>query len=157
MKNIPFLLLIHFLSIAACTSQKKASNISFLSPESGNINQGDTIALQLNVPSDKKTDSVVYFINNTPINKSIGNEHIYFDSSQLNFVNQLLTAKHYENEEIAESSVSILIVPGKAPEELSFSVVNTYPHDEDSYTQGLEYHDGVLYESTGEYGHSKLR
>jgi len=39
----------------------------------------------------------------------------------------------------------------------SFEVVETYRHDPDSYTQGLVYEDGYLYESTGQYGQSKLR
>lgn len=38
-----------------------------------------------------------------------------------------------------------------------YEVVNTYPHDERAFTQGLFYHDGFLYESTGEYNSSSLR
>jgi len=157
MKNILFLSILTIFSIAACNSQKKTTSISFLSPEPGNISLGDTITLQLNIPDDKITDSVVYFINDQIINKSIGNEPVYFDSSNLNFGNQLLSAKHYEKGEVTESNISVSIVPDKAPEQYSFSVVNSFPHDEGAYTQGLEYHDGILYESTGEYGHSSLR
>ncbi len=36
-------------------------------------------------------------------------------------------------------------------------VVTSHPHATDSYTQGLLIHDGKLYESIGEYGHSALR
>lgn len=39
----------------------------------------------------------------------------------------------------------------------SFEVVATYPHDTKAFTQGLFYQDGVLYESTGQYGESSLR
>jgi len=39
----------------------------------------------------------------------------------------------------------------------SFNVVATYPHDESAFTQGLVYHDGLLYEGTGLYGRSSLR
>lgn len=38
-----------------------------------------------------------------------------------------------------------------------FRVVNTYPHDPAAFTQGLVYHQGVLYEGTGLYGQSSLR
>lgn len=38
-----------------------------------------------------------------------------------------------------------------------FSVVRTLPHDQDAYTQGLVYHRGLLYESTGQLGKSSLR
>lgn len=36
-------------------------------------------------------------------------------------------------------------------------VVAEYPHDETSYTQGLFFHNGNLYESTGQYGESTFR
>jgi glutamine cyclotransferase len=36
-------------------------------------------------------------------------------------------------------------------------VVNVYPHDENAFTQGLLFHDGYLYESTGLRGRSSLR
>jgi len=35
-------------------------------------------------------------------------------------------------------------------------IAASYPHDPSSYTQGLLWHDGLLYESTGRYGHSTL-
>ncbi len=38
-----------------------------------------------------------------------------------------------------------------------YEIVNTYPHDPQAFTQGLLFHDGFLYESTGEFGHSSLR
>lgn len=36
-------------------------------------------------------------------------------------------------------------------------VVGEYPHDVTSYTQGLFFHGGQFYESTGQYGHSSFR
>jgi glutamine cyclotransferase len=44
-----------------------------------------------------------------------------------------------------------------APAKLSFTVVHTYPHDPNAYTQGLIYRDGALYESTGLNNKSSLR
>lgn len=38
-----------------------------------------------------------------------------------------------------------------------YEVVAELPHDRNAYTQGLVYHDGVFYESTGRYGYSELR
>lgn len=37
-----------------------------------------------------------------------------------------------------------------------FRVVAEMPHSTDSYTQGLEWHEGVFYEGTGLNGHSRL-
>ena len=36
-------------------------------------------------------------------------------------------------------------------------VISSHSHDGGAFTQGLEMHDGSLYESTGLYGHSSLR
>lgn len=43
------------------------------------------------------------------------------------------------------------------PSYISYSLVKEYPHDTSAYTEGLQYVDGDLYESTGEYGQSDLR
>jgi glutaminyl-peptide cyclotransferase len=39
----------------------------------------------------------------------------------------------------------------------TYTVVRTYPHDRDAFTQGLQYVDGVLYEGTGLNGRSTIR
>jgi len=49
-----------------------------------------------------------------------------------------------------------LLLAAKAPEALSYVVEKVYPHDTTSYTEGLQYVDGFLYESTGETGKSHL-
>lgn len=43
------------------------------------------------------------------------------------------------------------------PAAISYNLINIYPHDTSSYTQGLIWHKGFLYESTGEYNKSRLR
>ncbi len=44
-----------------------------------------------------------------------------------------------------------------SPNIYNYEVINEYPHDKEAFTQGLEYYDGFLYESTGQYGKSSLR
>jgi|LSQX01.3.fsa_nt_gb glutamine cyclotransferase len=39
----------------------------------------------------------------------------------------------------------------------TYQVIATYPHDPQAFTQGLIFHEGFLYESTGLYGESSLR
>jgi glutaminyl-peptide cyclotransferase len=45
---------------------------------------------------------------------------------------------------------------GKVPTH-DYEVVRVYPHNTDAFTQGLEYRDGKLFESTGGEGESSLR
>jgi glutamine cyclotransferase len=46
--------------------------------------------------------------------------------------------------------------PARAPT-YTYGIVNTYPHDPKAFTEGLVFHDGGLFESTGLYGFSSLR
>ncbi len=39
----------------------------------------------------------------------------------------------------------------------SYRIVNTYPHDQDAFTQGLVFENGAIYAGTGLYGKSSLR
>jgi glutaminyl-peptide cyclotransferase len=49
------------------------------------------------------------------------------------------------------------IRPAAVTPEYTYGVVNIFPHDRSAFTQGLEYHDGSLYEGTGLHGHSSVR
>ena len=42
-------------------------------------------------------------------------------------------------------------------ETVELVLISSHQHDSEAFTQGLEMHDGSLYESTGLYGHSSLR
>ena len=46
---------------------------------------------------------------------------------------------------------------GAATPTSGYQIVKSYPHDSKSFTQGLIFLDGTLYESTGQYGSSTLR
>lgn len=54
-------------------------------------------------------------------------------------------------------STQLTLLSNVKPVEYGYQVVNTFPHDVNAYTQGLEYVDGVLYEGTGNRGTSWLR
>ena len=41
--------------------------------------------------------------------------------------------------------------------EYSFEIVNTYPHDQNAFCQGLDFDGETLFESTGKYGQSTVR
>lgn len=48
-------------------------------------------------------------------------------------------------------------LPASLEPQMTYEVLNVYPHDQDAFTQGLIFLDGNLYESTGLYGESTLR
>jgi glutamine cyclotransferase len=43
------------------------------------------------------------------------------------------------------------------PKSYTYTVINKYPHDAAAFTQGLQFHGGFLYESTGLVGQSSVR
>jgi glutaminyl-peptide cyclotransferase len=55
------------------------------------------------------------------------------------------------------ASQSAVDKPVRATPVDGYKVVRSYPHDRHSFTQGLEYREGVLYEGTGLPGQSALR
>ena len=40
---------------------------------------------------------------------------------------------------------------------IPYTIVNVYPHDTSAYTQGLEFMNEIIFESTGRYGFSSIR
>lgn len=55
------------------------------------------------------------------------------------------------------ASLAALSCSGSAPVRYRAEVVAEYPHDTESYTQGLFFHEGQMYESTGLKGKSTFR
>lgn len=54
-------------------------------------------------------------------------------------------------------TAALLGCPGEPPPPADYEVTGRYPHDRSSYTQGLVWSDGILYESVGRYANSDLR
>ncbi|WP_297793456.1 glutaminyl-peptide cyclotransferase [uncultured Eudoraea sp.] len=55
----------------------------------------------------------------------------------------------------AEITRNIKVLADKAPEVYTYEIINEYPHDWKSFTQGLEFYKDTLYESTGSGGAAK--
>jgi len=55
------------------------------------------------------------------------------------------------------SAPAVAQTPAKLIPVFTATVIKTYPHDPKAFTQGLEFFDGHLYESTGRTGQSTLR
>jgi glutamine cyclotransferase len=57
-----------------------------------------------------------------------------------------------ETEEITETATGI-----PAPQNIPYQIISVYPHDNTSYTQGLEIYKGKLYEGSGNYEKSGIQ
>ncbi|MEC7639415.1 MAG: glutaminyl-peptide cyclotransferase [Candidatus Thermoplasmatota archaeon] len=54
-------------------------------------------------------------------------------------------------------SVTIPLSSSMASKSFTYDLIKSIDHDPQAFTQGLEIDEGIMYESTGLYGHSQLR
>jgi len=141
----------------ACGPDKTNESISFQSPEIGsNAVAGQPLMLKLNL-GGAEVDSVVYYLDSARIEKRTDSASVQVPTTGLRMGNRLITARVYRKGVEESVTSNIILKPGSEPANIGYEVVKTYPHDTSSYTQGLEFHDGIFYESDGEYGGSSLR
>ena len=58
---------------------------------------------------------------------------------------------------MASTQGTPISIPVEPPKKIPYEIINTYPHPPCSFTQGLAYENGFLYEGTGQYGLSSLK
>ena len=114
------------------------------------ISNSDTLKLSISNPSNKKIDSVNYVMNNSPVAG-------IFSLQNSSLGEKMIKAEVFYDGKKEVALQKVIVVNGSTPKLYTYELLNTYPHDITSYTQGLEFYKGVLYESTGQYGESKLR
>ncbi len=112
---------------------------------------GEQTNITLKNIKNKDITNLQFFINNTPITK----ETYTFKLPKLG-VKTLKATFNYNNTLIVIKKTITLVAKSK-PKVLQFKIINEYPHDINAYTQGLEFYNGILYESTGQRGKSSLR
>jgi glutamine cyclotransferase len=149
------------LAALGCDPENQSVNVS-ISPDAGtNYKQGDKVSIKVNYPANYKADSVVYLLGSSRIASRKDSSTFDLATDTLGLGAKTITAKIYSGGKAEEASTNINLLAAKAPELLSFEVVKTFPHDTSSFTEGLEFHDGILYESDGGYckegEHSSLR
>lgn len=142
----------------ACDSKKQATNLSFSSPEAGSIVRGgQPLVLKLDLPSDAEgVDSVVYAVDGKVISTVRNIDSVSIDTKQFEFGNKVVSATVFMEGQEKTVNSQIVLLP-QTPTFYGFKVVNEFPHQSTAFTQGLEYYNGYLYESTGQYDRSTLR
>ena len=139
--------------IYSCGNSSKAlkSNFSIQSNTAKNIiSNADTLKLSVLNTNNKKIDSMAFSMNNRRISDDIALKDTALGE-------KILKATVFFEGKKEVALLKIIVVNSNTPKLYTYELVNTYPHDINSYTQGLEFYKGILYESTGQYGESKLR
>lgn len=148
--TIIFLSVLTF-SCGSNTGNKKSDFDIKSNAEKGNISNSETLKLTLENKKEHQIDSVIYSINdkkispNLPLNDFKLGEHT------------IKASVYYNSEKQTTATSQITILNSETPKIYKFNIINEYPHDITSYTQGIEFFNDTLYESTGQYKESKLR
>ncbi len=145
------ILLLTIIVVVSCETQY---NFSIEVPKKAFVNEKVTI--RLTEENNHVFEDVVFFINGKEI--ELDDASFILDTQEYGTGKHVITAMVTINEEKSKRINSSIEVFSDIPfESYEFKIINTYPHDETAYTQGLEYHDGFLYETTGQNGKSSLR
>lgn len=116
----------------------------------------DKVSLELLNSKDKKIDSIVFFADGTRINAVKGNNSssMYLTGKKLGY--HYLKALVYFDNDTVSTSTRIELVAKNAPKLMKFNIVNTYDHDVNAFTEGYEFYNDTLIESTGQNGKSYI-
>jgi glutamine cyclotransferase len=149
-----FSILFFIILLGGCgsNSEKKSNNFSIETNTKNNtLNNNESLNLSIKNKKNLTIQSVEYKLNG----KSINDTHNLSNSKLGRHTIEAIIL--YDEGKTEKATTSIVILNAQAPKIYGYKVLNEYPHDITSYTQGLEFYNGELYESTGQYGKSKLR
>lgn len=116
----------------------------------------DKITVSVKEENGNAFEKVILFVNGKETDSNNGTLSI--DTKDLGVGKQFISAMVYYGEGKSKRvNNSFEVFANTAYKAYKYKIVNTYPHDPKAFTQGLQYKDGILYESTGKYGESTIR
>ena len=136
----------------------RRSYFKALGPPKGSLyNLGDTVSVMLGKEADAPAvDSVQFFLDGEYLITTTELDYDWVTNNSTVGPHVMRALVHYGgNKESVR--VTTTLRSNVVPENWKYQVVSTYPHDPNAFTQGLEFHDGFLYEGTGQKGLSWLR
>ncbi|PWH82532.1 glutamine cyclotransferase [Algibacter marinivivus] len=138
------------VSCGSNSGQKKSDFTIKTNAEKGNIANNQTLKLSLENKKNHTIDSISYRLNGNRISANTALKNFKLGK-------QTLDATVYFEGEKQTTTSTVTILNSELPKVYTYKIINEYPHDITSYTQGLEFHNDTLYESTGQLKESKLR
>ncbi len=145
--------------ITSCESSQK-DKLSYFSFNTSSFKEqyqpNESILLEILNNEKKEVDSIIYYVNDVKIATKKGLEKVSYDFKNKKLGYQNLKALVYFEGENVETTARVELMSNVEPKLLSYKIVNIFPHDTLSFTEGLEFFRDTLYESTGQYNKSKL-
>jgi glutamine cyclotransferase len=161
MKNYNFLFIILLgIILVNCGDTKNVENSIFTIDNSNFKAQflsDDAISIGVLNPNNKEIDSIIYYANGIKVGSKKGNDKLSFNLKDQKLGYQYLKALVYFGGENSVATDRVELVSNVVPKLLKYKIVNTFPHDTASFTEGFEFHNDTLCESTGQHGKSYFR
>ncbi|WP_440121183.1 glutaminyl-peptide cyclotransferase [Tenacibaculum sp. Ill] len=139
------------LLITSCSE----TNYKFKLDTTKKTTLGKKAAIKFEQLKGEQIDSVQLYVNNKRVNTN--ETSVTINTADFGVGKHAVTALAFYPNKSKKINNSIEVLAKEAPAVYSYKIVNIYPHDKGAYTQGLEYKNGYLYESTGRNGESTLR
>ncbi|UMB55132.1 glutaminyl-peptide cyclotransferase [Lutibacter sp. A64] len=142
-----------FLTLLFLVSCKSEYKFILNTPQKIQSNQELTISVS--EKGDKPIDSVHFSIGSKKIVSKSASSTIKINDFKLG--KHTVTAIVFFEGKTKKITKPVYFMADSSPEIYTYKIINTYPHDKNAFTQGLEYYNGFLYEGTGRKGQSYIR
>lgn len=119
--------------------------------------QEQAISISINDKKGKGIESISYSLDGQSLTQQSGNSPYSLSLEELKMGKRLLSAQITSDGATHNITRQFTMVASKPPTLYTFQVLQSYPHDMEAYTQGLEFVGDTLYESTGQRTESTLR
>jgi glutamine cyclotransferase len=151
MKNIKIISILTVLFIfSSCAEGYK---FTLKSPKKTTLNK--SIKVSLTEKNNKQIDKIQFYVNGKEV-ATEGNSATIL-TKDLGVGKHAITALAFYPGKTVKKNGSFEVFADKKPVVYNYKIIQSYPHDKKAYTQGLEYYNGFLYETTGHRGESTLR
>lgn len=156
--RLPKILISSFLTIIlmSCNGSNSSTKRKFSLEISGNKKEfkiNESFEISIKNEKNIEIDKIEYEL----AGKKIDVTDNIVSLKNIRLGKQELVATIYHGDQSEKSIRNITILSDKAPVIYTYNIINEYPHDTKSFTQGLEFHKDTLYESTGRNGQSYVR
>ena len=151
-------LLITFISCSNRSNNLRKTFTLEIQPQKTTYVYGEEVSIVVSTKMKKKQIKNIQLFYNNQLIKETTESEFTLNNYKLNSLgNGILKVMATKTDGTKNSKIqAIKTLSNTEPKKYSYEVINSYPHLTTSYTEGLEYYNGFLYEGTGNNGQSYL-
>jgi glutamine cyclotransferase len=140
------------------TAQQYLKAAKIITPTNGSeFTIGDSLVITLKMPK-QNIDSLTVQIDGYNVNyKKINDSTITIQTKNLNVGKHNINIFTHKQKNQKNDYVVCFFKSDITPQIITPQIIKTYPHNTKSYTQGLLFDNGIMYESTGQWGESATK